>query len=153
MPVGSEAPSLPRTWRPVGPRVVGITVIAGLAAVCVASWLSFDDQTRAEFTWFQRGTLIFFGLLILVLMYALLRSRAVAYADRLLVVNGYKAREFAWAQIVSVNFPAGAPWVTLDLADGNVVSVMGIQASDGLRARRAVGELRTLVAASSGPLR
>jgi hypothetical protein len=143
-------PALPRTWRPLGPRVVGITVILGLGAVCVASWLSFDDETRAKFTGFQRGTLIFFGLLVLVLMYALLRSRAVGYADHLLVVNGYRSREFEWAEIIAVNFPLGAPWVTLDLADGSVVSVMGIQASDGDRAKRAVRELRALVAASSG---
>ena len=46
--------------------------------------------------------------------------------------------------------PPGAPWATLDLADGTTVPVMGIQGSDGQRARRAVRDLRTLVEASSG---
>ncbi|WP_141961417.1 hypothetical protein [Actinoallomurus bryophytorum] len=41
----------------------------------------------------------------------------------------------------------GAPWPTLDLADGSVVPAMGIQASDGDRARRAVAELAAMVRA------
>jgi hypothetical protein len=41
--------------------------------------------------------------------------------------------------------PPGAPWVTLDLADGTAVPAMGIQASDGGRARLALRELRALI--------
>ncbi len=153
MPAGSEPPALPelpRTWRPLGPRVVGITITLVLAAICVATWLTFDEETRGRFTAFQRGTLIFFGLLFLVLMYALIRSRAVAYPDRLVVVNGYRRREFEWPEIVAARLPPGAPWVTLDLADGETAAVMGIQGSDGDRARVALRELKALVAASSG---
>ena len=157
MPAGSEAagqsglPPLPRTWRPLGPRVVGIAITVALGTICVTTWFTFDEETRGRFTTFQRGTLIFFGLLFCVLMYALLRSRAVAYADRLVVVNGYRRREFEWAQIVAARLPPGAPWVTLDLADGDTVSVMGIQGSDGDRARVALRELKALVAAASAP--
>ena len=157
MPAGSEAPGqpglppLPRTWRPLGPRVVGIAITVALGTICVTTWFTFDAETRGRFTVFQRGTLIFFGLLFCVLMYALLRSRAVAYPDRLVVVNGYRRREFEWAQIVAARLPPGAPWVTLDLADGDTVSVMGIQGSDGERARVAVRELKALVAAASAP--
>ena len=82
-------------------------------------------------------------------MFALIRSRVVAYADRLVVVNGYRRHEYEWAQIVAVRLPPGAPWVILDLADGTTASVMGIQGSDGDRARTAVRELRSLVAAAS----
>jgi hypothetical protein len=142
-------PALPRTWRPLGPRVVGITVTGALIAVVAAGWFSFDDETRAKFTVFQRLTLVFFGLLYLALMYALVRSRAVAYADRLVVVNGYVRHEFEWAQIVAARLPPGAPWVTLDLADGETASVMGIQGSDGQRARTALRELKALVEAAS----
>jgi hypothetical protein len=129
---------------------VGITITLVLAAICVTTWLTFDEETRGRFTVFQRGTLVFFGLLFLVLMYALIRSRAVAYPDRLVVVNGYRRHEYAWPQIVAARLPPGAPWVTLDLADGETASVMGIQGSDGDRARAALRELKALVAASSG---
>src|SRR3954469_2404838 len=155
MPAASEPstglPSLPRTWRPLGPRVVGVVVTLALVAVVAAGWFSFDDETRGQFTWFQRLTLIGFGLLYLTLMYALIRSRAVAYADRLVVVNGYRRHEFAWPQVVAARLPPGAPWVTLDLADGETASVLGIQGSDGTRARTALRELKALVAASSLP--
>jgi hypothetical protein len=83
-------------------------------------------------------------------MHALIRSRAVAYPDRLVVVNGYRRHEYEWPQIVAAHLPPGAPWVTLDLADGETASVMGIQGSDGDRARAALRELKALVAASSG---
>jgi hypothetical protein len=149
MPADSDLPTLPRTWRPLGPRVVGVAVTLALVAVVAAGWFGFDESDRAKFTWFQRGTLIFFGLLYLALMFALVRSRAVAYADRLVVVNGYVRHEFEWPQIVAARLPPGAPWVTLDLADGETASVMGIQGSDGARARAALRELKALVEAGS----
>jgi hypothetical protein len=150
MPAGSEGlPALPRTWRPLGPRIMGIAVTCALVAVVAVGWFSFDDETRAKFTWFQRGTLVFFGLIYLTLMLALIRSRAVAYADRLVVVNGFRRHEYDWPFVVAARLPPGAPWVTLDLADGETASVLAIQASDGQRARTALRELKSLVAAAS----
>ena len=153
MPAGSEPkgglPALPRTWRPLGPRVMGVGVTVCLVAVVAAGWFTLDAETRSRFTTFQRGTLVFFGLIYLALMLGLLRSRAVAYADRLVVVNGYRRHEYGWPQIVAARLPPGAPWVTLDLADGETASVLGIQGSDGARARRDLRELKALVAAAS----
>jgi hypothetical protein len=124
-------------------------VTVALTAVVGVGWFSFDAETRGRFTIFQLGTLIFFGLLYLALMLALVRSRAVAYADRLVVVNGYRRHEYEWPFIVAARLPPGAPWVTLDLADGETASILGIQASDGNRARVALTELKALVAAAS----
>lgn len=137
-------PVLPHTWRPLGPRVVGVVLTLALTAVSVSAAISFGAETRAKFTIFQRGTLVFFALLALTLMYALIRSRVQARREGLLVVNGYRRREIAWAEVVAVRLPPGAPWATLDLADGTTVAVMGIQGSDGERARRAVRQLRRL---------
>ena len=41
--------------------------------------------------------LIFFGLIAFTLLFALVRSRVVAEADRLVVVNGYRRHEYEWA--------------------------------------------------------
>jgi hypothetical protein len=142
---GPRQVALPHTWRPFGVRVAGTIFGVGLLAVCVMTWIGFDDATRAKFTMFQRGTLVFFGVLGFALWFALVRSRVVAEAERLVVVNGYRRHEYAWPQVVAVRMPPGAPWVTLDLADGTSAAAMGIQGSDGDRAKRAVRELRAVV--------
>ncbi|MFC7497258.1 MULTISPECIES: PH domain-containing protein [unclassified Nocardioides] len=145
MPAVSEPVALPHTWRPFGVRVAGVALGASLLLVCALAWFGFDDETRARFTVFQRLTLVGFGVLAFALWFALVRSRVVAERERLVVVNGYRRREYAWAQVVGVHLPPGAPWVTLDLADGSTAVAMGIQGSDGNRARRAVRELRLAV--------
>lgn len=148
MPAASEPP-LPHTWRPLGVRLAGIVFGGMLVAVCAFAWFAFDDETRAKFTPFQRGTVIFLGLLFFSAGFAMARSRVVAEADRLVVVNGYRRHEFEWAEVLAVHLPPGAPWAVLDLSDGTSQPAMGIQGSDGGRAQRAVRELRLLIARSS----
>ncbi len=138
--------SLPHSWRPLGPRIAGAVAGAVLVVMALFLWFGFDAETRNAIKPFQRGTVIALGLVMLGALYALIRSRVVAHTGGLTVVNGYRRRDFEWAQVVAVNLPPGAPWVTLDLADGSTVPAMGIQGSDGARARDAVRELRSLVA-------
>jgi hypothetical protein len=148
MPAGSEL-TLPHTWRPLGVRLAGAFFGALLLVVCAAAWFTFDPETRAKFNPVQRGTLVLLGLLFLGAGYALGRSRVVAEANRLVVVNGYRRREYAWAEVIAVHLPPGAPWAVLDLADGTSAPAMGIQGSDGARARRQVRELRAVLARGS----
>jgi hypothetical protein len=153
MPAGSDhSPrpvKLPHTWRPLGVRIAATGLGSMLMLVLVFAFFSFDAETRAAFTVFQIGTLIALGLLALSLGYALARSRVVAEPGRLVVVNGYRRREFEYAEVVEAHLPPGAPWVTLDLADGTAVSAMGIQGSDGARAQHALRELRAVLEAES----
>ena len=65
----------------------------------------------------------------------------------LTVVNGYRTHQFAWGQVVSVTLRPGNPWAVLDLSDGTTRAAMGIQGSDGARARRQTRELRALIEA------
>ena len=144
----STAPAplqLPHTWRPLGPRIAGAVAGGVLVVMAVFLWFTFDAETRDAITPFQRATVIALGVAMLGALFALVRSRVVAEPDRLTVVNGYRRRDYEWAEVIAVRLPPGAPWVTLDLADGNTVAVMGIQGSDGARARLAVRELRALV--------
>lgn len=133
------------TWRPLGPRIAGFAAGGALLAITAMLWIGFDDETRAAVTPFQRGTVIALGLLGFGCLYALARSRVVATEERLVVVNGYRRREYEWAEVVAVRLDPGAPWVTLDLADGSTASAMGIQGSDGRRAKDAVRQLRRLL--------
>jgi hypothetical protein len=146
MPADSEpGAALPVTWRPLGPRIAGLAAGGALVAITALLWISFDAETRASVTPLQRGTVIAFGLLGFGCLYALARSRVQATKERLVVVNGYRRHEYEWAEIVAVRLDPGAPWVTLDLADGTTAPAMGIQASDGQRARAAVRQLRQIL--------
>jgi hypothetical protein len=100
---------------------------------------------QAQFTPFQKLTMVgLFGLGFLV-WFALVRSRVVAEKDRLIVVNGYRTHVYEWAEVVSITLVRGAPWATLDLSDGTTMSALAIQGSDGDRARVAVRQLRALL--------
>lgn len=148
MPAASDptaAPSLPHTWRPLGVRLAGWLFGLSLLVVVIVAWLAVPASVRAATSLFQRATLLGFGLLAAVAIHALMRCRVEATQEHLVVVNGYRRHELAWAQVVAVSLPAGAPWATLDLADGTTVSAMGVQGSDGERARAAVRELRALL--------
>jgi len=150
MPAGSEPAGpatvgLPHTWRPFGVRMAGAVFGGALLVVCAFAWFGFDEETRAKFTPFQRGTLVFLGLLGFAVFYALVRSRVVATADRLVVVNGFRRREYEWPEIIAIHLPPGAPWAVLDLSDGTSAPAMGIQGSDGARAATAVRQLRALI--------
>ena len=136
---------LPRTWRPLGPRIAGAVGGGVLVVMAVVLWFTFEEQTRDAITPFQRGTVFAIGAAMLAVLLALARSRVVANATGLTVVNGYRRRDFEWAEVIAARLPPGAPWVVLDLADGTTCAAMGIQGSDGPRARAAVRELRTLL--------
>lgn len=141
----TDRPQLPHTWRPFGVRMAGIVFGAGLAIVLAGAWISFPERVKDEFNLWQRLTTLGLLALFAAAEYGLMRCRAVATPEGLTVVNGYTRHDLAWAQIVAVHMPPGAPWAVLDLDDGNTCSVMAIQGSDGARARRAVRQLRALL--------
>jgi len=146
MPAASEpVPGLPHTWRPLGVRLAVIFFGLMLVAVCAAAWFGFSQDVRDRFTLFQRGTILALGGMYAAAGWALARSRVVAEADRLVVVNGFRHHEWTWPEVVAVRMPRGAPWASLDLADGTTASVMALQATDGDRALRGVRQLRELL--------
>jgi hypothetical protein len=151
MPAGSEPvvpPALPHTWRPLGPRIAGVVFSVVLVGAFAGLWISFPEQTKQDINVLQRATVIAFVLIGVGLLLGMARSRITATTDALVVVNGYRKRTFEWAEVIAVQMPPGAPWPKLDIADGSTVSAMGIQGSDGARARTAVKQLQALLAAS-----
>ncbi len=137
--------TLPHTWRPFGARLVGTVLGAMVLVLVIAVWILLGPATRARFTPFQLGTLVFLGLIALAVWFALMRSRVTVAEEGVTVVNGYRRRDFAWSQLVAVNLRRGAPWAGLDLSDGTSLSALAIQSSDGDRAVRAVHDLRRLI--------
>jgi hypothetical protein len=153
MPADSErrppTPDLPHTWRPFGARIAAWVFGGMLLALLVAVWIGLDAEVRGQFTTFQRTTLVLMGLLLFGVYNALVRSRVRATAAGLTVVNGYRKRSYEWSQVIGVSLRRGAPWGTLDLSDGTTISLIGVQGSDGERARRAVREIRAAIAANT----
>jgi hypothetical protein len=75
--------------------------------------------------------------------------RADVDEQGIVVRNLMLTRRLTWPEIVSVRFGSGRPWVQLDLADGDVLAVMGVQQADGALARAEAGRLAALVAIHS----
>ena len=155
MPAGSDGPggsgaapalpSLPHTWRPFGVRIAVVGFGLMLVVVCVAAWFGFDASVRDRFSFLQRLTLVLFGAGFAVCGWALGRARVTAEQAGLVVVNGFRTRRLAWEEVIAIHLPEGAPWATLDLADGTTISAMAFQGSDGKRARDGVRQVRALI--------
>ena len=143
-------PSLPRSWRPFGTRLVGGAAMFALLATCVGTWFAFPPEVREKFTAFQFATIFVLVGMAFTVWLALVRSRVTATTSGLTVVNGFKRRDYEWAQLITATMRRGAPWASLDLSDGETVSMMGIQGSDGDRAITAVREVRALIRQHSG---
>jgi hypothetical protein len=137
--------SLPHTFRPLGVRLAVYVLGGVLALFMVVIWFAFSADVRDQFTILQRLTLLGLAATLGAGGYALARSRLVARADGLTVVNGYRSRRYEWSEVVAVRLRPGSPWATLDLGDGTTVAAMGIQGSDGPRAVRQVRQLRAIV--------
>jgi hypothetical protein len=134
------APFRPRAARVVS-LVFGLAVAIGTAALILAlpGFFSPLDMVGvglfggaiAWFCWREAGV------------------RADVDEQGIVVRNLMLTRRLDWAEIVSVRFGHGRPWVQLDLADGDVLAVMGVQQSDGARAEAEAGRLAALVAIHS----
>ena len=151
MPVGSEAPlvPLPHTFRPLGARIA-VFVLGGLLfAMGLAIWIAFPPEIRAKFTVFQLSTIVFLSLGFAALGWGIARSRVEARESGIRVVNGYRARRFEWSEVLGITLRPGSPWAVLDLSNGTSVSAVGIQGSDGARAKLQVRQLLALVEAHS----
>ncbi|GAA4804916.1 PH domain-containing protein [Nocardioides caeni] len=138
--------TLPRTWRPLGPRIAAPAFALILVAAFAALWLRFDESTKDSVNVLQKLTIFAIVGLAMALLFAMARSRVEATTEGLVVVNGYRRRTIEWAEVGTVRVPQGAPWPHLDLGDDERVSLMGIHTSDGRRAEIAVRELRAVVA-------
>ena len=145
MPAVSE-PTLPHTWRPLGVRLAMLFFGGLLAVVCVAAWVAVGAEVRAKVTPYQQATMVLFAAMAAAVAWGLVRCRLTATTSELQVVNGFRTHRYEWAEVLAVHMPSGAPFPTLDLADGTSRTALGIQASDGDRARQAVLELRLLLA-------
>jgi hypothetical protein len=146
----SEAPA-PVRARPRKARVVCWIVAPLVLVVFSLVATGLRGSTGEGEGVFQAGDqLAMVGLGILGALGILLFTRPRVEAD----VTGVRVRnvlgyyDLPWEVVREVKFNRGAPWVTLDLQDDDVVAVMAVQATDKEYAVTAVRGLRALLAAN-----
>jgi hypothetical protein len=130
------APFRPRLARVVTLGLAVLVLAATAAIILAMSVLSTGDRV---------GFALVGGLIAWFLWR---QASVVAKVDDggLTVRNLVFTRRLEWAEIVSVRFGSGRPWVQLDLSDGDTLAVMGIQRADGAFADAEARRLATLVA-------
>lgn len=138
---------LPRTWRLRRAAVVPLVVALVLAASTALIWVTLPEETRVAFTWPQRVTvLVTFGLAVAVLV-GFSACRVTADRDGLVLVNVFRVRRIGWHLVLGLRYRPDDPWPVLRLADDVQVGVLGIQSSDGPRARVNAAELADVIVA------
>lgn len=151
--VPTHTPDAYAVFRPRrGAAVAKVSALACLVVFTVVA-VAVPGGGDAGFGMPDRVLTVLFGLLIAAVLWRYAVLRAVPTPSGLRVVNLVRTLELDWQEIVAVGFSDGAPWVTLELADTEEVSVMAIQRADGELAVREAARLSALVAHhSSGPV-
>ena len=128
-----------------------MAVVLGIAQAVVLVWVAAAmSSTGPEAAhWWDRAGVLLVSVGIGAMLWRFARLAALPDDGGLTVRNLSGERHLDWAEIVSVRFGGGQPWVTLDLADADSLAVMAIQRADGPRAEQEARRLATLVALHS----
>jgi PH (Pleckstrin Homology) domain-containing protein len=138
--------SLHVPFRPRLARAVSLSFAVAVVVLTPVLAIALPTDGSNAFALPDRLGILAVGAAIVAFLWRQASVSAVPDADGLTVRNLVFTRRLAWAEIVSVRFGSGRPWVQLDLADGDTLAVMGVQESDGARAVDEARRLATLVA-------
>ena len=134
-----------RVYRPLGALLVACLSAVSLVVMISVIAFALPDRARGDFTLAQDLTLLLILIGALTVLYGIARTQVRVDADGLHVVNGFRHHRLSWPEAVRVSLARGAPWAVLDTTAGETVQLMGIQRSDGVRATRAVRDLRAAI--------
>lgn len=124
---------------------MAIWVGAGQSLVLVAVALLMPGDGLMGLGWGDRLGIIAVSAGIGALLWRFGRLAVFVDVQGLRVRNLAGDRRVDWAEVVTVRFGGGQPWVTLDLADGEPLAVMAIQRADGAFGEAEARRLATLV--------
>jgi hypothetical protein len=127
-PIDPEAPFRPRRGR------VLPLVMAGVAVV-VCTVVAIGMGAGGVWQVGDQLALVGLGLALAAFLGRYASIKAVPDDAGLTVRNLMLTRSVTWDEIIEVRFPDGAPWVTVELDDGDELAVMAIQRADGQVAR------------------
>lgn len=129
-----------RTFRGRFTTPTAWSMSAALAAGCV--YIAAVAEGPGADSAVNRVSIIVVGFFFALLTVRFAAVRAEPDPEGLTVVNYARRRRLEWAEIITVRFGSGDPWVHLDLADGTVLAVMAVQRADG---EHGMAEARRLV--------
>ncbi|GAA2692064.1 MULTISPECIES: PH domain-containing protein [Actinosynnema] len=132
-------------FRPKKIRTVAYASAALLVVVfAVVGWLLGDTPTGVIFRTSDQIAMALLGVVLAAAVLLLARPRVRADAEGVEVRNPVTSYKFAWADVLKVSFPDGAPWARLEFPEDEYVSIMAVQAVDREHAVAAVRALREL---------
>lgn len=132
----------PEDYAPFTPRAAKfVATIAGVFFIGTMVLLAVSVPGQ---TWFDRAAFLGLGLAVGWLLSRFAGVRATPSPHGLVVRNLLRTTTLEWPQIVSVRF-GDRPWPQLDLSDGDVLSVLGIQRADGPSSQQEAVRLANLV--------
>jgi hypothetical protein len=114
--------------------------------VVVGLLLPESSTGVVQFGWADQVAVIGIGVCLGLGILTLGRSRVDADASGVRVRNVFVRHELPWAAVRSVRFDRHSSWASLLLSNGDELSLLAVQATDGEQAVRAVEGLRALLA-------
>jgi hypothetical protein len=150
---GRRHPDPYAVFRPRRGRRVALTMAVLSLLIFTSGALSLPrvDPLVGGWSTLDRLMLISGGVAVAAFMWRFASIRAVPSGQGLVIRNLITTRTLEWAQIVRVQFGGGAPWVSVDLDDTDVVAVMAIQKADGAFGQAEAARLSALVQVHSRP--
>jgi Bacterial PH domain len=137
-PADAQAPFRPRRGRI-------LPLILGSVAVVVCTIVAIGMGAAGEWQVGDQLALVGLGLGLAAFLGRYASIKAVPDGSGLMVRNLMLTRTVAWDEVIEVRFPDGAPWVTLELDDGDELAVMAIQRADGQLGRDEAMRLARIV--------
>jgi len=150
---GRARPDPYAVFRPRAGRRVAATmsVLSVVIFTSGAVLMPSADPSLGGWSLSDRLVLTCCGLAVAAGLWRFASIRAVPSRAGLEIRNLVSTRTLVWAQIISVQFGGGAPWVSLDLDDTDTVAVMAIQKADGAFGQAEAARLAALVQVHSRP--
>lgn len=137
-PADAQAPFRPRRGRI-------LPLILGSVAVVVCTIVAIGMGAAGEWQVGDQLALVGLGLGLAAFLGRYASIKAVPDGSGLMVRNLMLTRTVTWDEVIEVRFPDGAPWVTLELDDGDELAVMAIQRADGQLGRDEAMRLARIV--------
>ena len=131
-PAPAPPPTPPDAQAPFRPRRGRILpLVLGSVAVVVCTIVAIGMGAAGEWQVGDQLALVGLGLGLAAFLGRYASIKAVPDGSGLMVRNLMLTRTVTWDEVIEVRFPDGAPWVTLELDDGDELAVMAIQRADG----------------------